>query len=80
METLEKLAAIPWPVWAGLGCFVTVFVIFMRATSHSKVAPDYKVSKPEQPLWNGSPYIEHRRWTHPRDDQANRLPDPPHDN
>ncbi|WP_428644231.1 hypothetical protein [Roseibium sp.] len=77
METLEKLAAIPLPVWIGLVVFIAVFTIFVRATNRNKAKGDFKVSAPEAPLANGSPYIEHRHWRHPGRDQRERMADHP---
>ena len=56
METIEKLLSIPLAVWIGLLVGVTLLVMFLRATSLSNVKGDYKVSKPERPLANGSPH------------------------
>lgn len=56
VETIEKLLAIPLPVWIGLFVGIPLFVWFLWATSLSNVKGDYKVSKPEGPLANGSPH------------------------
>lgn len=65
METIEKLAAIPLPVWIGLIVFIVIFVIFIRGTNAEKAKPDYKVSKPEGDLWYGSPHADRSSdWNH----------------
>lgn len=75
-ETFDKLAAIPLPVWIGLVCVVGVATIFIRSTNPDKTNRDYKVSEPESPLWNGTPYSTgdaKDNWPDPRQSQKERL-------
>ncbi|CTQ52529.1 hypothetical protein LP7551_01047 [Roseibium album] len=75
-ETIEKLAAIPLPVWIGLICVITVVVIFLRATNPDKAKRDFKVSEPESPLSNGTPYgsgYSEGNMPDPRQSQKERL-------
>ncbi len=61
IETIEKLLAIPVPVWIGLTIFLVGFAVYVRATNPGKAHGDFKVSKPAQPLQNGSPYRASRQ-------------------
>jgi hypothetical protein len=75
-ETIEKLAAIPLPVWIGLICVVSVAAIFIRATNPDKAKRDFKVSEPESPLSNGTPYgsgYSKETLPDPRQSQKERL-------
>ncbi|GAA0779327.1 hypothetical protein GCM10009077_22470 [Roseibium denhamense] len=56
IETFNKLIAIPLQVWIGLTVFVVGLIVFMRATNPARAKGDFRVSKPERPLKNGSPY------------------------
>lgn len=77
-ETIEKLIAIPLPVWIGLVVVATLVIVFVRATSLSNVKGDYKVSKPEGPLANGSPH-GYGRERHFDGDEFDRVQEDPAD-
>ena len=76
-ETIEKLIAIPLPVWIALAVAVPVIVFFIRSTSLNNVKGDYKVSKPERPLSNGSPHGYGRERHFDGEELPGRVPENP---
>jgi len=78
---IEKIQNVPFPVWLVLAAIMLVFAVFVRATNKSNAKPDIRVSKPVQPLANGTPYNSRpeRRWRHPQKEQAERILSDPND-